>query len=138
MSGLPSHAAEPVAGRRNMLLFIAALILVLVGVVDLLSGILVLVGIYQIIVTPLLVLALIVVLGTGAIAMVVGVLGVQNAGNRSKAGLLFKIGVGLSVLALINLILGVQTHGSIIGTIGSLLVAVAYALGAKGLKDQGV
>jgi len=126
----------PAAPQRNTLMFVVSIILIVFGVLDLLFGLLAMIGLSQVSATPILVLSLVFVLVVGVVLLVAGIMGVKNAANPPKGDLLFKIGIGMCAIAVLNLIIGVAGHTSIVAGIGSLLLPALYVVAAKQLKDQ--
>ena len=98
----------PQAPQRNTVVFVVSILLTLVGAFYVLLGLYFLLAVGTAFgVSGALVITAIILVVVGICPLAGGLLGVKNAADHQKAGLLFNIGIGLCAVAVINLILSV-------------------------------
>ena len=141
---LGQYPVPPAAGQRNQILFGSAIAMIVLGGIYAILGLIALIGAaalssagsYGSIIGGLVVVVALISLLVGAFFLVPGILGVQNAGNPAKAGLLMGLGIAAAALSLISVISTLSSNGNPAMGIVMLAAAGLFTYGAIQLKQQ--
>ena len=121
-----------------MLVFVLSILMLIGAFVDLIAGIglIGLVGAFGAPATGLVVISVLLVFLDAIYLAVTGVLGIRNAANPAKAGLLFNLGLGLCVISLISMILTIVSGGNAFSSILGFVLPILFVWGTMQLKKQ--
>ena len=136
--------------QKNMLVFIAGILMIIGGIIGIIGGIAALgliaasgalaaaVGVAAEVggLLALGVIASIVILITGVISLIAGVTGFKNAANPAAAPKLIKYGYITIVLAVIGIVLNIVAGGFSGTNVLSLILPIIYLLGAMQMKKE--
>lgn len=134
----PGPYPVPTAPQRNQLVFVVSILLIIGAALNIIAaigliGALALTGTEAGLFTALIILCFV----CGAYMLVAALLGIKNAANPAKAGLLLNLGLGLVVLSLINAVISfIVTDEFSVSMVTGFLLPILYVVGALNLKKQ--
>jgi len=134
-----AYPPAPSTPQRNQLLFVVSILLIIGAAINLIMGLglVALMNSYNLSVSQGMVTFSVLLAFIGAVLLlVVGILGIRNAANPAKSGLLVSLGIGLVIFALLNSIVAIAIEGFSVGAVTGFLLPVLFLVGAFNLKKQ--